>query len=156
ALVLQLDQVEHLVHRVGVLVQAVEQRHRLANRQLLGELGYNQLDAEALAQGVSARAVVPVHAQDFDVARVGQREAFENFDGRGLAGAVRAQQAEALAGRDGEVEPVHGRECAVALDEPAAADRGRAQAGAWSLGFSGSGALTFSGARAALSDWSSW
>ena len=51
------------------------------------------------------------------VARVGREQAFEDLDRRGLAGAVRAEQAEALAAPHRQREPVHGDHVAVALHE---------------------------------------
>ncbi len=53
----------------------------------------------------------------------GRQQSFENFDGRGLAGAVRTQQAETLAGLDGQVETAHGFDFAVVgLAQTAALD----------------------------------
>ena len=46
----------------------------------------------------------PRHAKDFDFARSRRQQAFENFDGGGLAGAIRPEQTEALAGQDVEVQ----------------------------------------------------
>ena len=50
--------------------------------------------------------------------------AFEDLDGRGLAGAVRAKQAEDLARADGEVDALKGLEVAVGLAEGARFDDG--------------------------------
>jgi hypothetical protein len=60
-----------------------------------------------------------------DLTAVGRREAFQDFDRGGLAGAVRAEQAEAFACGDGEVEPRDGDDIAVALGETDTADGGR-------------------------------
>ena len=61
-----------------------------------------------------------MQAEHLDLARIGVEQAFEDLDGRRLAGAVRAEQAEALAARDLEIEAVDGDDVAVALDEAAA------------------------------------
>jgi len=52
-----------------------------------------------------------------------RREAKDRAQRRRLAGAVRAQQAEALAAMDLEVEPGHGDDLAKALHEAAASQR---------------------------------
>ena len=54
--------------------------------------------------------------------RVGRAQALEDLDGRRLAGAVRAEQAEDLAAGDLEVDAVDGDEVAVALGQAADAD----------------------------------
>ena len=73
------------------------------------------------------RAVVraPAQAEHFDVARVRLEQPLEDLDGRRLAGAVRAEQAEALARPHLEVEARDGHDVAIALVEPAAQDRRR-------------------------------
>ena len=55
----------------------------------------------------SRSCVVPAAAEDLDIARRGRQQSFEDLDGRGLARAVRPEQAEALAGLDGQVEPAN-------------------------------------------------
>ena len=47
---------------------------------------------------------LPPHAEHLDVARVPRREALADLDRRGLAGAVRPEQPEALAAPDLEIE----------------------------------------------------
>jgi len=47
---------------------------------------------------------------------------FEDLDGRGLAGAVRAEEREHLASRHLEIDVVHGDPLAVALQQPFDAD----------------------------------
>ena len=64
-----------------------------------------------------------VEAEHLDLARVAAPVALEDLDGRRLAGAVRAEQPEHLAGGDLEVDPAHGLDAAVRL--PQAADRDR-------------------------------
>ena len=84
------------------MIEAAEQRQRLADGELLGELGFLQRDADALADVIVLSA--PAQAEDFDLAGGGVEQAFEDLDGRRLAGAVRAEQAEALAALDRQVE----------------------------------------------------
>src|SRR5262249_43778973 len=59
-------------------------------------------DAKALAQG--RLVLAPAEAEHLDLARRGLEQALEDLDGGGLAGAVGAEQTEALAGLDGQVE----------------------------------------------------
>ena len=61
------------------------------------------------------------------LALVGLGEALADLDGGGLAGAVGAQQAEAFAGPDLEVESVYGDDVGVSLAEAADEER-------WELG----------------------
>ena len=71
-----------------------------------------------------ARAVGPSERPSTSTSPASWRvEPLQDLDRRGLAGAVRTEQPEALAGADLEVEAVDGRDVAVALDEPGAAER---------------------------------
>ena len=97
ALLLELHQRDDLVRRRAPLEEAAEQAQRLADRQLVGELRLLQLDAQPLAQRL--RIGRPAEPEHLDVARVGLRQPFADLDRRGLAGAVRTEQAEALARR---------------------------------------------------------
>ena len=72
-------------------------------------------EARAQRQVVAAPAVT----EHLDVARVGHPQAFEDLDRGGLAGAIRAEQAEALAGADLEVEAPDGMDVAVVLEQTA-------------------------------------
>ena len=77
-----------------------------------------------LADGVLV-AVAPAPAEHFDLAGGRLQQSFEDLDGGGLAGAVGAEQAEALAGLDGQIESANrldGRAARVVLDELGAAD----------------------------------
>ena len=58
-----------------------------------------------------------VEAEDLDAAGGGSEEAGEHLDGGGFAGAVGAEEAEELAGRDGEVDVLNGGEVAEAAGE---------------------------------------
>ena len=88
------------------LVEAAEQIQRFADREFFGQLGLLQRDADALLDGLVVAA--PLHAQDFDFAAGGREQPFEDLDRGGLAGAVGAEQAEAFALLDGQIEPAHG------------------------------------------------
>ena len=74
---------------------------------------------------------VPAHggAGDLRVAAVGDEQRGEDAQGRGLAGAVRADEAEDLALRDVEVQAGDGEGPVVALDEPRGAGRSRSSDG---------------------------
>ena len=85
-------------------------------------------DAEPLAELL--RVCVPGAAEDADLAGSGFEQAFENFDGGGFAGAVGAEQAEAFAFVDLQIEAAQGFDFGVvglaqaaALDGDAHADR---------------------------------
>ena len=99
----------------------------------------------------SASAVArPLHAEDLDGAGVGREEPFADFDGRGLSGAVGAEETEALAGADLEVERVDGDDVGVGLTETANRER------EWRSGSSGHrGKLTRPG-KALLAASSCW
>ena len=113
ALFLELDQGNQFVGRRTSSVEAAEEPQRLDDRQLVGELGVLQLDAEPLAQLLGIRG--PAQAEDLDVASVRHGEPLADLDRRRLAGAVRAQQPEALAGGDVEVDAVDGNDLLVSL-----------------------------------------
>src|SRR5882762_3353701 len=150
AFFLELHEREDFVDRVGATVERAEQRDRLGHGEFVGELRLLQLNAESLAQGAPFGAVAPRCAQHLDLAAVRWCQAFQDFDGGGLARSIRSEQAEALAGGDGQVEPRHGGDVAVALDQTDATDGGcGSQEGACS-------ASGFSICDALLSDWSSW
>ena len=114
-----------LVGVEAAAVEAAEQRERLADGQLLGEARLLQRDADAFPDGGVVAA--PAQAEDLDLAGGRGEQPFEDLDRRGLAGAVGAEQAEALARLDGQVEaaqrprPAAGR---VGLHEIRAADGG--------------------------------
>ena len=83
-------------------IKAGEQLNRLAHGQLFRQTRFLQRNAQQLAQ--LALMALPRHAQDFDFARGRREQTFEDFDGGGLAGAVRPEQTEALAGLDVEIQ----------------------------------------------------
>ena len=62
-----------------------------------------------------ARVAVPALAEHLDLAGIGGEQPFEDLDRGGLAGAVRAEQAEALAAKHLQVEAVDGDHGSVAL-----------------------------------------
>ena len=90
--------------------------------QLLRKLRLLKLDAETLPQGDSVAA--PAIAEDLDVPLVRAPQPFEDLDGRGLAGAVRAEHPEAFRATDFEVEAGDRDGLTVALDQSAASQRG--------------------------------
>src|SRR2546427_7087941 len=123
ALFLQLDEGEHFIDGVRLPVERSEQREDLADLQLVGELGFLELNAEALAQRPPGGAVAPRRPQDLDLARVRYRQALEDFNGGGLAGAVGAEQPKTLARADGEVEARDRHDVPEALLKRATVDR---------------------------------
>ena len=65
-----------------------------------------------------AAAVGGVDAEHGDVSGAAREEAFEDLDGRRLAGAVRAEEGEDLAGGDLEVDAANGLRRSVVLLQP--------------------------------------
>src|SRR6185312_4503758 len=117
---------------VGVLARDAHEPRRiaqvLARRQVLVEadrirhVADAALDLERLSHRVEARDPHP------SLAGLGQAQ--QHQDRRRLAGAVRPEQAEDLAGPDLEVDAVDGRRALVALDQPGRLDDRRAGGGA--------------------------
>ena len=67
----------------------------------------------------SRRGIRDVGAVEGDAPRVGAIDAGDDVEERGLAGAVRADQAEDLVRRDGEIEPVERHHAAEVLGQAA-------------------------------------
>src|SRR5437667_1096641 len=137
ALFLEPDEREHFVDRMRLPVERPEQRQHLADLQLVGELGFLELNAEALAQRPSGGAIAPRRAEDLDLARVGDRQPLEDFDGSGLAGAVGSKQSKALARLEDEIETRNGDDVPEPLGECATVDRYDCFFSASSSSFSG-------------------
>ncbi len=123
ALLGQADEVDHLVDVARVPVVAGEDPVHLAHGQDGPELGLLQDDADPLPERPLAAA--GVEAEHGDLAAVALPVALEDLDRRRLAGAVRAEQAEDLAGRDLEVDPAHRLDAVVRLAQAADGDRAR-------------------------------
>ena len=115
--VAQPDEVEQPLGVVGVVVERGEQPQRFERPHARVQPALLEHHADARAQ--RGRVARRVEAEDPHRAGVGGAVALEDLDGRGLARAVRPEQAEHLADADREVEPVDGRAIAVALHEPA-------------------------------------
>ena len=85
------------VHGDAAAKEAAKEAEGFFDGELVGELRFLELDADALAQvggmltPVAGRGVRPSPAS-------GNGQAFADFDGGGLACSVGAEQAEALAG----------------------------------------------------------
>ena len=74
----------------------------------------------------------PPPAEHLYLAGIGVDEPFQNLDRRRLAGAVRAQQPEALPDAHIEVKTCDGYDAAVPLDQARASDRELRTRGLWS------------------------
>ena len=97
-----------------------EQRDGFVDAQPVGQGGVLQLAAEHGAQSLGvAHRITAEHAQH---AGVGPAQSLDAFDGGGLAGTVRADQADHLAGAHVEVESVDDDPLAVGLAEPSDGD----------------------------------
>ncbi len=98
-------------------VEAPEKGQCFQHGQLVGELGLLQLDPEPLPQSRSVRS--PPESEHLDIAGVRGRQPLADLNRRRLTGAVRAEQAEALAGLDLERDTVDGNDVLVRFPEPA-------------------------------------
>ena len=97
------------------LVVAGEEREALGDRQRLVHRRRLQDDADLLAP--SLVGLGRVRAEHGDRAGVALAVALEDLDGRRLAGAVGAEEAEDLARGDLEADPADGLDLAVGLAE---------------------------------------
>src|SRR5436190_108463 len=123
ALLLELDEREDFIHTVRLAIKRAEQREHFAHLQLVGELCLLELDSQPLTQGAAGRSVPPTRAENLDIAGIGQRQPFQDLDRRRLSGAVGAEQSEALAGSDDEIETRDRDDVPETLPEGAAVDR---------------------------------
>src|SRR3954449_13615698 len=99
----QPGELEHLVDVARCRIQAAPVLERLADRDVAIHTAALQDDPHPRAQ--LARALAGVEAEHRDDPARARAVALEDLDGRRLAGAVGAQQAEDLAARDLEVDP---------------------------------------------------
>src|SRR5256885_561726 len=97
------------------LVKTGEELERYHDAKLVRKCGGLQRRGDDVFQsrGVSAGVV----AADNGGAAVGVAQAFQKFDSAGLAGTVRAEQAEDFAFADAKADTANGFDVAVALDE---------------------------------------
>ncbi len=115
-------EVEHLVHGAGGGVEAGPVRERLARCDVAVDPARLEHYPDPPAQrDLSARGIVAEHG---DLALGARTVPLEDLDRRGLARAVRPEQAEDLAAVDRHVDPTQRLEVAVALAQPADLDRG--------------------------------
>ncbi len=105
----ELEQVDQLIRRTWVRIEAPEQVDDLDHGQLRVERRRLEADADAWLERVGA--VGDVEAEDDRLAAVGRPQALEDLDRRRLARAVRPEQAEDLARGDIEIDPVDGLRC---------------------------------------------
>src|SRR5690349_2129060 len=92
--------------------------HQLAGGQRVVEPAVLGEEANACAR----RAAADRLAEHLGVALVGRDEGQQHLDRRGLAGAVRSEEAEDLSGIDGERQVIDGKRLAKRLAEPAGVD----------------------------------
>src|SRR3954466_9458243 len=95
-LLLQLNHGDHVFRRGTIAIETAEKAHRLFYRELLGELGFLQGNAEQLAEGPVI--LTPAAAQDQYLAAIRGVEPLADLDRGGFAGAIGAKKAKALAG----------------------------------------------------------
>jgi hypothetical protein len=102
-----------LFNRLAMVVEGPEKTERLLDGQLVGELSLLELDAETLPQLLLVG--LPSAAEYLDLSTIGRKQAFQNLDRRGLAGAVRSEQSIAFASAHAERQPVDCHDIAVAF-----------------------------------------
>ena len=106
SLLFKLGDLDGSVDGDAATVKAAEEAQDFFGGELFGELRFLKLDANALAQFLGAG--LPVEAEELDGAGIGRGEAFADFNGGGLPCSVWAEQAEALARSDFEIDAVDG------------------------------------------------
>jgi len=107
----QLDDIDDLAQASRVAIEALKERQRLIDGQLLRQLGFLKLDAEQLAQLI--RRAVPGAAEYFDGAGVGSDQALTDLERGRLARSVRPKQSKALAGANLKIESRDGNDIAI-------------------------------------------
>ena len=112
-LLLEADELDHLVDIAGLRVVPGEHPVYLTHRQRRRHVRRLQDDPDPLAQ--RRAAMLGVDAEHRHVAAVAGAVPLENLDRRRLTGAVRPEQAEHLALLDGEADAADGFDLAVAL-----------------------------------------
>ena len=103
--------------------QPALQHQQLAAGLARVEPGLLERDADPPAHRVGVAG--DVDAGDARAARRDRQQRGQHLDGRRLAGAVRAEEAEHLAGLDAQVDPAHGLDVAIGLDQRPRLDGGR-------------------------------
>jgi hypothetical protein len=124
-LLVELNETNDVVDSSAARIEAPKQSYRLFDRKLGGKLGFLKLNTKTLAKVLLV--FIPAKAKELHVAGVRGEQPLANFDCRRLAGAVRSEQAEAFAGCDREVEPVHSANVAVVFVKIANEERGSSQ-----------------------------
>src|SRR5437588_1870906 len=111
----QLHFVDHISHIAWVAIEALKQRERFINRELLGQLSVLELDAEQLAQFAGVR--LPAAAEHFDTARVSGEKSFTDLDGGRFSRSVRTEEPETFSSLYLEVQSVDGDDIVVGFYE---------------------------------------
>ena len=102
----ELEFFENLVRRSRLTIETGEKIQSFADRKLFREPRFLQRDPQQLAKFTLIG--LPVASQDGDFPGRGFEQAFKDFYGGRLAGAVRPEQAEALSSLDFEVQTPDG------------------------------------------------
>jgi hypothetical protein len=116
AAVVKTHELEGLVHRPRRAVEAREEHQRLGDREQGVELTLLEDEPNPLAP--CAGGPFGVCAEDRDLPAAPLAVALQDLDRRGLAGAVRTQEAENLARMNLEVEAAQDLDGAIALAQP--------------------------------------
>src|SRR5262249_872048 len=113
ALFLQAKALEQIINISSTLVKTGEEPNGFGNANLVWQGSGLQRRADFMLEffAVSPR----IESTNGDPAAVGRAQAFQDFDGAGFTGAIRAEQAEHLAFGDFETDAAHGLHFAIAL-----------------------------------------
>ena len=118
----EIEEPDELFRRQGVSIEAAEQVEDLDHRELRVERRGLEGDPDPFLEG--PRIAGGVDPEDLEAAGVGGPQPLEHLHGRRLAGAVRAEEAEDLAGADLERDTVDGLHVAVCLADVTDPDDG--------------------------------
>jgi tumor protein p53-inducible protein 3 len=119
-LLVEREVAQQLVGRGTAAIERAEERERLHDRELLGELRFLKRNADTLPQ--LTLVALPLEAENAHFAAVGRVEPLEDLDGRRLPRTVRTEQAETLAAQNFEIDPVDRLHVGIVLAQVAAGD----------------------------------
>src|SRR3984893_7174613 len=115
ALFFQAETLEQLFGVATSFVEASEEAERFHHAQFVWQGSGLQRSADFVLQ--LAAVDLRIETANADVTAVWIAQTFENFDSRGLAGAVGAEQAEYFPFFDAEADAAHGLHVAVVFDQ---------------------------------------
>jgi hypothetical protein len=100
------DLAQRFFRRNALPIEAAKERQRFEYGQFLGEFRFLQRNADLLTYLVVGLS--PFHSQNFDFTAACFQQALQDFDRRGLAGAVRPKKSETFADANRKIQAVDG------------------------------------------------